>query len=114
MRKKIKSTPPTASLPKNLRLTWKDISYTIQRKSSAGGLRAFCGFQKSEVVRLLDGGTLRIEKKKLWRLGDRLILCFAFSQRYYKLWDVDGYHGTKVITCDYDLFFHLLCSHLFD
>ncbi|XP_076240672.1 brown [Calliopsis andreniformis] len=55
MREGIKQPVSSASLPKNLRLTWKDISYTVERKTNNGGLRAIFGFQKSEFVQLLKG-----------------------------------------------------------
>ncbi|XP_076294941.1 brown isoform X2 [Lasioglossum baleicum] len=42
------------SLPKDFCLTWKDISYTVQKKCN-GGLRAMFGLQRTEYVTLLNG-----------------------------------------------------------
>ncbi|XP_076678314.1 brown isoform X2 [Andrena cerasifolii] len=42
------------TLPKDLCLTWRNISYTVRKKSN-GGLRAIFGLQQTEFVRLLNG-----------------------------------------------------------
>nr|XP_034179563.1 protein scarlet-like isoform X2 [Osmia lignaria] len=44
-----------ASLPKDLCLTWRNISYTVERKRNGGSFRAIFGLQHTEVVRLLNG-----------------------------------------------------------
>lgn len=45
-----------ASLPKDLCLTWRNISYTVERKRNGGSFRAIFGLQHMEFVRLLNGG----------------------------------------------------------
>ncbi|KZC12418.1 Protein scarlet, partial [Dufourea novaeangliae] len=43
------------SLPKDLCLTWKNISFTVQKKCNGGGLRAMFGLQQTEFISLLNG-----------------------------------------------------------
>ena len=51
------------SLPRDLCLTWRNISYTVRKKSN-GGLRAIFGLQQTEFVRLLNGGILQNEETR--------------------------------------------------
>ncbi|XP_076631600.1 brown [Colletes latitarsis] len=42
------------NLPKDLCLTWKNISYTVQKRINGGSLRAIFGLQHTEFVQLLN------------------------------------------------------------
>ncbi|XP_043601121.1 protein scarlet-like isoform X1 [Bombus pyrosoma] len=44
-----------SSILKDLCLTWKNISYTVERKVNGGSLRAIFGLQHTEFIRLLNG-----------------------------------------------------------
>ncbi|XP_029040866.2 protein scarlet-like isoform X2 [Osmia bicornis bicornis] len=44
-----------ASSPKDLCLTWRNISYTVERKRNGGSFRVIFGLQHTEFVRLLNG-----------------------------------------------------------
>ncbi|XP_026673973.1 protein scarlet-like isoform X2 [Ceratina calcarata] len=43
------------NISKDLCLTWRNISYTVQKKTNGGSLRAIFGLQNTEFVRLLNG-----------------------------------------------------------
>ncbi|XP_071865770.1 brown isoform X1 [Bombus fervidus] len=44
-----------SSILKDLCLTWRNISYTVERKVNGGSLRAIFGLQHTEFIRLLNG-----------------------------------------------------------
>ncbi|XP_068977399.1 protein scarlet-like isoform X4 [Bombus flavifrons] len=44
-----------SSIRKDLCLTWRNISYTVERKVNGGSLRAIFGLQHTEFIRLLNG-----------------------------------------------------------
>lgn len=46
---------PTLNTSNDLCLTWKNISYTVERKTNGGSLRAIFGFQYTELIQLLHG-----------------------------------------------------------
>nr|XP_012153471.1 PREDICTED: protein scarlet-like isoform X2 [Megachile rotundata] len=55
MKHSVKYPSLPASLPKDLCLTWKNISYTVERRRNGGSFRAIFGLQHTEFVTLLNG-----------------------------------------------------------
>lgn len=53
-----------SSIQKDLCLTWRNISYTVERKVNGGSLRAIFGLQHTEFIRLLNGGITSTKKIK--------------------------------------------------
>lgn len=63
MKQQVKYPPLSLNVPNDLCLTWKNISYTIERKTNGGSLRAIFGFQYTELIQLLHGGIFYVRKK---------------------------------------------------
>ncbi|XP_043790845.1 protein scarlet isoform X4 [Apis laboriosa] len=55
MKQQVKYPSLSLNVPNDLCLTWKNISYTVERKTNGGSLRAIFGFQYSELIQLLHG-----------------------------------------------------------
>lgn len=57
MRESLECPTSLQSLPKDLCLTWKNISYTVEKRINGSSLRSICGLQRAEFVQLLNKGT---------------------------------------------------------
>lgn len=55
MKQQMKYPTLPLNVPNDLCLTWKNISYTVERKTNGGSLRAIFGFQYTELIQLLHG-----------------------------------------------------------
>ncbi|XP_031773865.1 protein scarlet isoform X7 [Apis florea] len=55
MKQQVKYPTLPLNVPTDLCLTWKNISYTVERKTNGGSLRAIFGFQYTELIQLLHG-----------------------------------------------------------
>ncbi|KOC62134.1 Protein scarlet, partial [Habropoda laboriosa] len=55
MRRRVEYPTLQTNIPKDLCLTWRNISYTIEKKANGGSFRAIFGLQRTEFVRLLNG-----------------------------------------------------------
>ncbi|XP_006609129.1 protein scarlet isoform X6 [Apis dorsata] len=56
MKQQVKYPPLSLNVLNDLCLTWKNISYTVERKTNGGSFRAIFGFQYTELIQLLHGG----------------------------------------------------------
>ncbi|XP_076174262.1 brown isoform X2 [Ptiloglossa arizonensis] len=54
MRESLECPTSLQSLPKDLCLTWKNISYTVEKRINGSSLRSICGLQRAEFVQLLN------------------------------------------------------------
>lgn len=64
MKQQMKYPTLPLNVPNDLCLTWKNISYTVERKTNGGSLRAIFGFQYTELIQLLHGGIFYVRKTK--------------------------------------------------
>ncbi|XP_031370917.1 protein scarlet isoform X7 [Apis dorsata] len=55
MKQQVKYPPLSLNVLNDLCLTWKNISYTVERKTNGGSFRAIFGFQYTELIQLLHG-----------------------------------------------------------